>query len=443
MPSARILRVGGQEADYRTLEVLLRGAGLPGVRFVTAADALAPLGDGSVDLLLLDVMQAGADVLKLLKAAVAANGAGGSVAVLVTGPASAADRFQACLQHGAEDFLTTPFDAKNALLVTRRLEHCLRRNNRQNGDLRLQTSAGANADETVVLQLFSDASSRFVPREFLENLERKSLPEVKLGDHVQKDMTVFFSDIRDFTALSERLTPQQNFNFLNSYLQHVNPIIRTNGGFIDKYIGDAIMALFPDDPSDALEAAVDLQQQVVRYNAGRLAAGYVPISIGIGIHRGDLILGTIGEDERMQTTVIADAVNVASRIEGLTKTFGVSLLVSGSVVEGLPEGHSFQLRHLGAVKAKGKTQSVEIYECFNNDPIELAEHKRKTADAFDAAMVEFRKGTFLTAGKVSGRIAELHPDDAPAAYYRDRCSLTVVRDRGPGPWDGAERIEVK
>jgi two-component system, sensor histidine kinase ChiS len=346
------------------------------------------------------------------------------------------------LQHGAEDFLTTPFDPKNALLVTKRIEACLQRRDQRPDGLRVQSRSNG-ADETVVLQMFSDASSRFVPREFLENLDRKSLTEVKLGDHVQKDMTVFFSDIRDFTSLSEQLTPQQNFNFLNSYLQHVNPIIRSHKGFIDKYIGDAIMALFPESPGDAVQAAVDLQQQVARYNQGRRAAGYVPIAIGIGIHRGDLILGTIGEDARMQTTVISDAVNVASRIEGLTKTFGVSLLVSGSVVEGLPEGHGFQLRHLGGVKAKGKTHSVELYECYNNDPQELREHKANTNDAFDSAMTEFRKGTFLTAGKVFGRIAELHADDAPAAYYRDRCSLTVVRDRGPGPWDGAERIEVK
>ncbi|MGH7661438.1 MAG: adenylate/guanylate cyclase domain-containing protein, partial [Vulcanimicrobiaceae bacterium] len=266
---------------------------------------------------------------------------------------------------------------------------------------------------------------------------------VRLGDHVQRDMTVFFSDIRDFTSLSEKMTPQENFKFLNSYLKNVNPIVRARRGFIDKYIGDAIMALFPAEPGDAVQAGVDLQSAVKTYNQGRKIAGYVPIGIGIGIHRGDLILGTIGEEERMQTTVIADAVNLASRLEGLTKTYRVGLLVSGAVVEGLQPNHGFKLRHLGAVIAKGKNQSVEIYECYNSDSADLIEHKDKTADAFAAAMAEFRKGTFLTAGKIFGKVAEMHPDDAPAAYYRDRCSLTVVHERGPGAWDGAERMEVK
>ena len=161
------------------------------------------------------------------------------------------------------------------------------------------------------------------------------------------------------------------------------------------------------------------------------------------MHRGELILGTVGEGNRMQTTVIADAVNVASRIEGLTKTFGVGLLLSKAVVDGIEADNKFMLRHLGAVKAKGKKRSVEIYECYNTDPQELREHKAATAEQFELAMEDFRKGLFLSAGKTFSRIAELNKDDNVAAYYRDRCTLTVVRDRGTGQWDGAESIEVK
>jgi class 3 adenylate cyclase len=97
---------------------------------------------------------------------------------------------------------------------------------------------------------------RFIPREFLDKLERESLADVKLGDHVEHEMTVFFSDIRDFTFLSESLTPQQNFSFLTSYLRNVTPIIRKNGGFVDKYLGDGVMALFPGDAADAVRASV-------------------------------------------------------------------------------------------------------------------------------------------------------------------------------------------
>jgi two-component system sensor histidine kinase ChiS len=283
---------------------------------------------------------------------------------------------------------------------------------------------------------------RFIPREFLDMLERKSLADVKLGDHMQREMTVFFSDIRDFTQLSERLTPQENFSFLTSYLRNVTPIIRARGGFVDKYLGDGVMALFPGAAIDAVQAAVDLGQQIGRYNHGRRLAGYAPIKIGTGLHRGSLMLGTIGAEDQMQTTVIADAVNLASRIEGMTKTFGVNLLLSGSVIENLPKDHKFRLRALGAVRAKGKSEAVEIYECYDNDAHELAEHKDKTQPPFAAGMAEYRKGMLLTAGRIFSRIAEICPEDTVAAYFRDRCTLSVVRERA-GPWDGAEHLEVK
>ncbi|MGH7662466.1 MAG: adenylate/guanylate cyclase domain-containing protein, partial [Vulcanimicrobiaceae bacterium] len=412
----------------------MKGAAIGELSFAAPADALTAINGRAVDVLLLDLMQSSGDVLKLLRAAAPTDEATAKTSVIVTAPATANDRIQSCLQYGAEDYIITPIDPKMPLLTTRRISLSLQRKHLSGFGLKVHSTA-TELDQTAILEVSNDVMMRFVPREFLDNLDKKSLTEVRLGDHVQRDMTVFFSDIRDFTSLSEKMTPQENFKFLNSYLKNVNPIIRAHKGFIDKYIGDAIMALFPNDPDDALLAGVNLQKAVFKYNQGRRLAGYVPISIGIGIHRGDLILGTIGEDERMQTTVIADAVNVASRLEGLTKTYRVGLLVSSTVVEGLQPTHPFKLRHLGGVKAKGKTQSVEIYECYNNDPAELIEHKDKTQDAFDSAMAEFRKGTFLTAGKIFGRIAELHPDDAPAAFFRDRCSLTVVHERGPGAWD--------
>ncbi|MFN2527444.1 MAG: adenylate/guanylate cyclase domain-containing protein [Candidatus Baltobacteraceae bacterium] len=442
MKPSRVLRVGGHDADNQILEMTLRGAGLADLKFVMPPEALEIIAENGTDILLLDLVGKSADIFQVLRAAVPAESSARRLPVIVTAPLDAGDRIQACLQRGAEDFLTTPFDSENPLLVTRRIELCL--NRRQLSDLNVRVrTAIKDPNATAILDLEADASSRFVPREFLENLQRRSLAEVKLGDHVLRDMTVLFSDIRDFTALSENLTPQQNFGFLNSYLLQVTPVIRAHRGFIDKYIGDGIMALFPVCPADALQAALGIQKALAKYNLGRQAAGYVPIRIGIGMHHGDLILGTIGEEERMQTTVISDVVNVASRIEGLTKTFGASLLVSGTVVDGLAEDHKFKLRRLSAVKAKGKRQSIGIYECFDNDPDALFKHKQNTLEVFSRAMDEFTKGMFLTAGKIFARIAEMERSDTVAAYYRDSCSLTAVHGRGLTPWDGAEVVTVK
>ncbi len=425
--------------DRELLATFIADAGYPDVQFaVTPDDALALLAGPPIDLLIVDVMQSRTGVMRFLEA-VRAMPVQTRPALLVEAPPDATDRIALCLKLGADDYLVTPHQAT---FVRTRINMALARR-RLSLEVAALRAAGSAASDVALAQRYSDASSRFVPREFLEYLKRDTLADVQLGDHIARKMTVFFSDIRDFTALSESLTPQENFAFLNSYLRHVNPIIREHRGFIDKYIGDAIMALFPHDATDALTAAVELYRQVVRYNQGRAKAGYAPIRIGIGLHHGELILGTIGENDRMQTTVIADAVNVASRMEGLTKHYGVPILASASVVENLRAGAHFHLRHLGAVKAKGKAASVDIYECFDNDPVDLLEHKVNSMELFANAMREFQKGLFLTAGRYFSRVSAMHPGDTPAAYFRDRCMMITMKGTGSQRWDGADLIESK
>ena len=429
-----IVVAGGAEMDRQMLRVFIEDAGYPDVRFAAdAEEALALLGEA--DLILVDVMQASAPVAKLLNAARALPRAK-APAMLVTGPPDQMGRVEACLARGAEDYVTHPYLAS---AVRTRVAQALarRRLSRELDELR---AAGKVA---AVLGRADDPSTRFVPREFLEYLQRQTLADVRLGDHVSREMTVFFSDIRDFTRLSEAMTPQENFDFLNSYLRHVNPVIRAANGFIDKYIGDAIMALFPHEPEDALTAAIGLMRRVAEYNVGRARANYEEIRIGIGMHRGSLILGTIGEDERMQTTVIADAVNTASRIEGLTKVFGSPILLSDTIVRALPPAAPFRLRNLGAVKAKGKHEHVEIYEAYDNDEERLLEHKDRTKEIFAEGIKQYRDGLFLSAQKLFQRVASKNPDDRPAAYYLERCSIIALRGPAPGRWDGAELMEVK
>jgi class 3 adenylate cyclase/CheY-like chemotaxis protein len=448
----RIAYVGGSAEDHALFESIVHDDTTTVVRFLLPPEALATLLARTTDVLVIDVMQASGDVLSLLKTVHSEPGPMGRVPVLVVGLAENAGRLQACLQRGADDYLSLPYDEANPLLVRKRIAAVLKIHAVHGGVHQPRTP---RLRDTAVMPILDGKAApldavwenaqtvhRFIPREFLEMLERKTLADVKLGDHMQREMTVFFSDIRDFAQLSERLTPQENFAFLTSYLRNVTPIIRARGGFVDKYLGDGVMALFPDEAIEAVRAAVDLGQQIARYNHGRRMAGYAPIRIGTGLQRGTMMLGTIGAEDQMQTTVIADAVNLASRIEGMTKTFGVNLLLSGSVVENLPKDHGFRLRPLGAVRAKGKTMTVEIFECYDNDPSDLVEHKERTAVQFAAGMAEYRKGMLLTAGRIFARIAELCPEDTVAAYFRDRCTLSVIRERS-GPWDGSEHIEIK
>jgi two-component system sensor histidine kinase ChiS len=255
-------------------------------------------------------------------------------------------------------------------------------------------------------------------------------------------MSILFSDIRDFTSLSERMSPQENFTFLNSYLGRIGPLVREHGGFIDKYIGDAIMGLFPTKAQHALSAAIALQEEVRRFNQDRAAAGEEGIKIGIGLHRGWLMLGTIGESERMDTTVIADAVNLASRLEGLTKVFGVGLIVSEAIVQGLDDASAFHFRSLGAVRPKGKSESCEIFEVYDGDLPSVFEEKEKSSSLFAGAVAEFRAGKFASAERTFGDLAAATPADGAAAHFRDRCA-ELKTQTGVERWDGVERFEFK
>jgi len=209
------------------------------------------------------------------------------------------------------------------------------------------------------------AYQRFVPRQFLHFLEKLSIIDVELGDQVQLEMSVLFSDIRDFTTLSEKMTPKDNFQFINAYLSRMEPAILENNGFIDKYIGDAIMALFSGSADEAVNAGLAMLQQLQLYNQERVESGETPIKIGIGINTGNLMLGTVGGQNRMDTTVISDAVNLASRVESLTKNYGVSLLITQHTYARLLNPSHYVIRPIDTVKVKGKSELVTVYEVLN------------------------------------------------------------------------------
>ncbi len=207
-----------------------------------------------------------------------------------------------------------------------------------------------------------NAYRSFVPEEFLSILGKGSILEVKPGDYKETQMTVMFSDIRSFTSLSETMSPQDNFRFLNEFLHKMEPAITENHGFIDKYIGDSIMALFPHKADDAVAAGVAMMQRLKSYNRQRAENGQPEIRIGIGINSGHLMLGTIGTRGRMDGTVISDAVNIASRLESANKKLGTTMLISEETYKQLSEPEKFNIEQLGSVQLRGRNESIMIYE---------------------------------------------------------------------------------
>jgi class 3 adenylate cyclase len=210
------------------------------------------------------------------------------------------------------------------------------------------------------LVLLNQSLERFIPHEVLKFLGKKSIINVNLGDFSLEDMSVFILDIRDFTAMSESMTPTETFTFINNFLNHFGPIVRNNGGFIDKYLGDGFMALFPGDADHALNAALSMREELVVFNE-RHRDLYSPTRFGIGVHKGALMLGTIGESMRMDSTVISDTVNTASRLEELTKKHRADILVSAETIQKLAEPERFTLTKIGSETVKGKKKAIEIY----------------------------------------------------------------------------------
>ncbi|MEW5780851.1 MAG: hemerythrin domain-containing protein [Pseudomonadota bacterium] len=282
------------------------------------------------------------------------------------------------------------------------------------------------------------AYARFVPPQLIELLGKDSILDVDWGNQAEKKMTILFSDIRGFASLSERMSPQQCFDFINAYLSFMEPVVLAHGGFIDKYIGDAVMALFPSRGDDALRAALGMLAELERFNTHR-ASGLAglpephpeqPIRIGIGLNSGLLMLGVIGGDKRMEVTVISDAVNLAARVETLTKTWQTPILITQHTLNSIRDPGSFSIRFIDRVRVRGKHLAQSIYEVFDADPAPLKAAKLASLDIFEDALAHYHFRRSEEARRLFAECLERTPGDAPASVYWQRC-------RHPGQVDSA------
>ncbi|HXV42867.1 MAG TPA: adenylate/guanylate cyclase domain-containing protein, partial [Anaerolineae bacterium] len=266
----------------------------------------------------------------------------------------------------------------------------------------------------------TDSASRFVPQEFLKFLHKDSIAKVNLGDQIQQNMTILVSDIRSFTTLSETMTPQENFDFVNAYLGRVSPIIRQHNGLIAKYMGDGMMAVFPRRVEDALNAAISQLKEVARYNADRQQRAEAPLQIGIGIHTGPVMLGTVGETQRMQLDLFSDAVNVAARLEGLSKLYGVPLILSTEALQRLAEPDQYQVRFLGKTHVKGRQEMLSVFEVFDGDLEEIIALKVESKADFEKGLSLYYDWQFVEAKAHFEQVLQCYPADKASQFYLKR-----------------------
>ncbi|MGE3974746.1 MAG: adenylate/guanylate cyclase domain-containing protein [Bdellovibrionales bacterium] len=206
----------------------------------------------------------------------------------------------------------------------------------------------------------AEAYSKFVPWKALDFLGYNSIFQVKLGDYSELDVCVLFADIRDFTTLCEEMNPRDVIKFLNSYFHALSPIVEKYDGLIDKFMGDGVMIMFEDSQS-AVRAAVEIQSALHEYNVLHRLPLRKTIKSGIGIHKGRIVLGPVGYEDRLNITLVSDSVNVASRLDSYSKEFDADILVSDEVVEML-EPASLTIINHGERNLKGKSKAIQMFE---------------------------------------------------------------------------------
>jgi len=301
------------------------------------------------------------------------------------------------------------------------------------------------------LSALNEANSRFVPTDFLQLLGKESILGLQLGDQVEAKMTILFVDIRSYTTLSERMTPKQNFQFINDFLGRMGPIIKAHGGFISQYFGDGIMALFKNDHHLAIKAAIEMQKNIQLLNTERLWNKQPPIRVGIGLNTGQLMLGVIGDQNRYDSSVISDAVNTASRMEGLTKVFGGTVIVTEKTLwelqpedmdELTPPFPNLMYRFLGKIKVKGKNEVLKIYDVFEGEAEKVQRQKSETKVNFEKAIHLYFDRKFGMAADLLKVIIKNHPEDQAASYYFERAVKFAV-DGVSENWSGVEEMVSK
>ena len=287
-----------------------------------------------------------------------------------------------------------------------------------------------------------EATNRFVPHEFIHTLGRKNIMDLQRGDMVEQNVHVMFSDIRDYTALAEDMTPEENFKFVNAIAGKVGPIVKKNHGIINQYLGDTIMMLFLEKADHGVQTGIEILHMIDAYNQERKEQHRKIIRLGIGMHSGPLMMGIIGDSMRTDAAVISDTVNTSSRMEGLTKHFNVNFILSEETVNKLEDRDRFNLRYLGKVQAKGKFNSIDVYECFDVDSEEQIKLKKSSLQIFHAGMEAYFSKDMNAARKYFDQVYQLNSSDLTAFGFLHKVhgyiSLGI-----PTEWNGIEIMQSK
>ena len=462
--------VDDEPANLTLLEELLRLEGYATVSAESGAEALSLARASRPDLILLDIMMPemnGFDVCEILRKDTALQ----TVPVIfLTALDDDTSRLRG-LEMMADDYLTKPF---NSRLLLAKVENILQLskmrsqavasqfNQQVKEQSKRQIAAAWEANEYL-----SEKFQLFVPEQLLGRIAPQGIESIQLGNVTEEELTILFCDIRGFTAIAESQEARETFEWLNAFFTEMNDCITSHGGFIDKYLGDAIMSVFDKRKShamDAIEAAVAMQESLQKFNASRQKFNLEnPLNIGTGINTGIGMIGTLGSDRRMDSTVIGDVVNTASRLENLTKIYGCQIIVSENALVHAREflngispnsnskeslllkcdlevgtqetiistsrataadsdlpSNNYYYRWIDRVTPRGKQQAIEIYEIWSASSPD-SEVKLLTQVLFDKGIQGWQSERYVAALGYFQQLIEQNPADTVVSFYINRC----------------------
>jgi class 3 adenylate cyclase len=260
-----------------------------------------------------------------------------------------------------------------------------------------------------------DVFERFVPPAYLRRIAAKGLKSIRLGEADQQWVTILCCDIRGFTSLCERITPSELIALINHLFERITRVVDWRRGVIDKFLGDAILCLFEgaDSAQRAVDCGVDILTVVKSTNRDGNRQSDQAIQIGIGLHAGPVILGTIGSPQRMDSTVLGLTVNLAKRLEEVTRPLGVEMVISDQVADQLPNGHGHRFRKLGEVLVKGSSTPIGIIDVYDQDPPEVRHLKDQIGPILSEGIGLYKSG-YLDAALLKFQEAQhVYPQDLP------------------------------
>jgi two-component system sensor histidine kinase ChiS len=464
-PTPRILLVDDDPSNLMLLEELLRCEGYHSLSAASGTEALAIAAQSIPDLILLDVMMPKMDGFEVCRRLREDAKLQTVPVVFLTALDDDESRLRG-LELMGDDYLTKPINIKLLLTKISTLLRLAQLRSQQSqsklNQLVKEQSRQQIAAAWEINDYISEKFRLFVPEQYLHRIAPQGVESIQLGNAREEEISVLFCDIRGFSTIAETQSPMETFEWLNAFFTQMSQAITTHHGFIDKFLGDAILAVFDRQgchAEDALDAAVTMQQTLAKFNCDRHQYNLEqPLNVGIGIHTGMGLIGTVGSDDRMDSTVIGDVVNTAARIEELTKLYGCPILASNTTIAHATVSFkktplntqsnnefspcvplaSYYIRWVDRVIPRGKSRVLDLYEILGTPTKQLDVVKLLSQSLYNAGIQAWHQEEFIQALGYFQQVVAQNPTDAIAKLYVERCQtrLGLSPQQTSASWDG-------